>query len=165
MSHTKNAHCSYCGTLYPAGLPWPRTCSGCAAISYVNPTPVAVAIVPVGDGVLVIRRTIPPGAGKLALPGGFMEVGESWQDGVSRELREETGLVTDPGEVRLFRVHSATREGLLLVFGLTRRFFPHEVPDFAPNSEASEMIVVPAPIELAFPLHTAALLDYFHSPR
>ncbi|MBY0231296.1 MAG: NUDIX domain-containing protein [Gemmataceae bacterium] len=165
MSHQKNSFCSYCGTGYPAGLPWPRACTGCGTISYVNPIPVAVAVVPVGEGVLVIRRTIPPGIGKLALPGGFMEVGETWQEGVARELREETGLVTDPGEVRLFRAHSAPAQGLLLLFGLTRRFLPSEVPDFAPNSEASEMVVVPAPVELAFPLHTAVLLDWFQGAR
>ena len=165
MTPAKNACCSWCGTAYPSHAPWPRTCGGCGNTSYANPLPVAVAVVPVGSGVLVIRRTIPPGIGKLALPGGFLEVGETWQEGCARELREETGLPTDPGEVRLFRAHSAAREGLLLLFGLCRRFYPHEVPDFAPNSEASEMAVVPAPLELAFPLHTAVLLDYFRSVR
>ncbi len=163
MTRTRNSCCSYCGRPYTIDAPWPRSCEGCTNIGYVNPLPVAVILVPVDRGVLCIRRTIPPAVGKLALPGGFLELGETWQEGCARELREETGLTTDPGEVRLFRVYSAARDGLLLLFGLSRRFFPHEVPAFAPNSEASEMIVLPGPIELAFPLHTRVLAEYFHS--
>jgi ADP-ribose pyrophosphatase YjhB (NUDIX family) len=160
---TIHSFCSYCGGAYPEGAPWPRQCAACGNITYRNPLPVAVALVPVGSGILCIRRTIEPAVGKIALPGGFLEVGETWQEGCVRELREETGLVTDPGEVRLFRAYSAAREGLVLLFGLCRRFYPHEVPAFAPNSEASEMLVLPGPAELAFPLHTRALADYFHS--
>jgi 8-oxo-dGTP pyrophosphatase MutT (NUDIX family) len=158
-----HSFCSYCGVAYPEGAPWPRACVSCTNITYQNPLPVAVAIVPVGTGVLCIRRTIEPAFGQVALPGGFLELHESWQEGLARELREETGLVTDPAEVRLFRAYSSKREGLLLLFGLCRRFFPHEMPEFAPNSEASEMMVVPGPVELAFPLHTLALAEYFHS--
>jgi ADP-ribose pyrophosphatase YjhB (NUDIX family) len=159
----KHTFCSYCGSAYPEGAPWPRACVSCANITYVNPTPVAVAIVPVGSGVLCIRRTIEPAIGQVALPGGFLELSETWQEGLVRELREETGLKTDPGEVRLFRVYSAARDGLLLLFGLCRRFLPSEVPEFAANSEASEMMIVPGPVDLAFPLHTRALAEYFHS--
>lgn len=165
MTLKKNAHCSYCGSPFVENSPWPRTCAPCRNVSYLNPLPVAVAIVPVGTGVLCIRRTIEPAIGQVALPGGFLEVGETWQEGCARELREETGLKVDPGEVRLFRAYSAAREGLLLLFGLCRRFYPHEVPAFTPNTEASEMIVIPGPVELAFPLHTRALADYFGSVK
>lgn len=46
------------------------------------------------DGrVLVIRRKNPPYQGQYALPGGFMEYGETVEQGAARELKEETGLV------------------------------------------------------------------------
>ncbi|MBC8076948.1 MAG: NUDIX hydrolase, partial [Chloroflexales bacterium] len=65
----KNAHCSYCGAPFAAAAPWPRRCAACGNTSYLNPLPVAVVLVPVGGGVLLVRRAIPPQQGTLALPG------------------------------------------------------------------------------------------------
>jgi len=41
---------------------------------------------------LLIRRKFPPYQGQFALPGGFVEVGETVENAVLRELREETGI-------------------------------------------------------------------------
>ncbi len=163
-SLTKHARCSFCGDPFAPDQPWPRTCSACANVTYVNPIPVAVVLVPIEDGLLVIRRAIAPAIGQLALPGGFMELHETWQQGCARELREETGLEADAEGIRLFGVHSATAQGLVLIFGLApaRRA---DLPAFVSNDEASELVVLPGPRALAFPLHTLVVADYFAGRR
>ena len=60
-----------------------------------------------------------------------------------------------------FAVHSATAQGLLLVFGIAPTRSAADLPAFVPNGEASEMVVLRAPEELAFPLHTRIVADYF----
>lgn len=57
-----------------------------------------------GDGkdrsVLLLRRTRPPQKGMWSAPGGKMELGESPDDCVIRELQEETGLTIDSPQLR-----------------------------------------------------------------
>jgi NADH pyrophosphatase NudC (nudix superfamily) len=73
----KHSHCSYCGHPFGVDQLWPRRCPQCEQTSFRNPLPVAVVLVPVDGGVLTVRRTIEPKFGWLALPGGYIEVGET----------------------------------------------------------------------------------------
>jgi 8-oxo-dGTP diphosphatase len=62
------------------------------------------AVVMTGDGrVVLVKRGHEPLAGQWSLPGGALEVGETLEAGVAREIREETGLIVDVGPlVELF---------------------------------------------------------------
>jgi ADP-ribose pyrophosphatase YjhB (NUDIX family) len=157
----KFAHCTFCGARFTPGQPWPRRCAACGATSYQNPTPVAVAVQPVGHGLLVVRRGIPPARDRLALPGGFIDVGETWQAAAVRELSEEVGLKADPAAVRHYETVSAP-DGTLLVFGLLPALpDASTVPPSAPNDESLGWEVLYGPTELGFSLHTAIANRWF----
>jgi ADP-ribose pyrophosphatase YjhB (NUDIX family) len=46
--------------------------------------------------VLVVRRARPPAEGLFTLPGGVVEAGETLNEAIAREVREETALVIEP---------------------------------------------------------------------
>jgi 8-oxo-dGTP diphosphatase len=79
---------------------------------YEHPRPALTAdmLVLAGAGddraVLMIRRGGDPFRGMLALPGGFVDVGETVEQAAVRELREETGVAVEADDLRLAGVYS-----------------------------------------------------------
>jgi ADP-ribose pyrophosphatase YjhB (NUDIX family) len=71
-----------------------RRCPACGWIFYANPVPAAVALITRGRSILLARRANAPYRGTWDLPGGFLEAGETPDDGLRRELSEELGLGT-----------------------------------------------------------------------
>ncbi|WP_328545566.1 NUDIX domain-containing protein [Streptomyces platensis] len=91
----------------------------------------------------------PPGRGRLALPWGYLEVGESWREAAVRELREETGLMASAHGVRLFAAHST--RNTLEVFALLPTRAAAGLPEMARTTETQGCCVLSEAVELAFP--------------
>ena len=67
-------------------------CQKCKAIHYQNPKPTATLICTQNEKILFVKRAFNPGKGEWSLPGGFLELGETLEQGAIRELKEETNL-------------------------------------------------------------------------
>ena len=130
--------CSACGARVvvevPPGDNRPRhVCGECGIVHYHNPKMV-VGAVPEWDGrVLLCRRAIEPRYGYWTLPAGFLEVGETMEEGARREAREEAnanlridGLYTLFSIPHIDQVHAFFRARLL-------------DEDFSPGEESLEV--------------------------
>lgn len=85
--------CPRCGVALAAPGACPLVCEACGFAYYFNPAVSAAAILLRGDGqALFIRRGHEPGLGRLAFVGGFVDAGETPEDALRREVREEVGV-------------------------------------------------------------------------
>ena len=69
-------------------------CPACDFTHWNNPTPVLAAVIEYGGQILLARNAAWPGR-MFALITGFMEAGETPQEGITREIQEETHLTTN----------------------------------------------------------------------
>ena len=68
-------------------------CAACNFQLYFNPAVAVAVFIQRDDGrILLIRRANDPGAGLLAPPGGFINIGECAESAVHREIFEEVGI-------------------------------------------------------------------------
>jgi ADP-ribose pyrophosphatase YjhB (NUDIX family) len=88
-------------------------CEACAFIHYMNPRVVASIIVSHRGRLLLQQRANDPRAGFWTFPGGFLEIGETPEDGAARETKEEVGLDLRPQA--LLGVYGRPQVGIVLV--------------------------------------------------
>ena len=117
-------------------------CDACQTIHYENPRTVVGTIPLWNDQILLCKRAIEPRLGYWTLPAGFLENGESAQDGAVRETQEEAGAsvtnlklysmidVIPANQIHLFYLaEMASPEFQSGIESLeTRLFSEHEIP-------------------------------------
>jgi ADP-ribose pyrophosphatase YjhB (NUDIX family) len=91
-----------------------RVCQTCGFIDYVNPRIVTGVVALQGSRILLCRRAIEPRKGFWTLPAGFLELGESVEEGAQREAREEANA--DLEIETLLAVYSIPRIGQVQIF-------------------------------------------------
>jgi ADP-ribose pyrophosphatase YjhB (NUDIX family) len=82
-------------------------CPDCGHVAYENPKVVVGSVIAEGDHILLCRRAIEPRAGFWTIPAGYMELGETVEEGAAREAWEEA-------QVRI------TLDGVLAVYSIAR---------------------------------------------
>ena len=90
--HRRHLFCGLCGAataLFRAG--WGRRCSGCSADHFPRVDPVVIMLAEHEGRVLLGRQPQYP-AGRYSALAGFVEPGESIEEAVAREIREEAGI-------------------------------------------------------------------------
>jgi 8-oxo-dGTP diphosphatase len=106
-------------------------------------------VIPSGRGIVLIRRASDPFEGQWALPGGFVEIGETVEAAATREAAEETGLAVELARLvgvysdpeRDPRGHNVSVAFLARVIG----------GDLIAATDAAEVAVLdPDSVELAF---------------
>ncbi len=91
----------------------PRLVCPAGHVTWRNPRLVVGTLPVAGGRVHLARRGIEPGAGRWSYPGGFLELGESPQEGARRETEEETRLLVEVG--RLIGLYSRPHAGVVTV--------------------------------------------------
>ena len=129
--------CSECGA--PVALRRPEgdtldrhVCTACGEIHYRNPKVVVGAVCRWQDRVLLCRRAIEPRPGLWVVPAGYLETGESTEDGARREAFEEAGARIEI--TGLLALYNVVRIGQVQLFYDARL---HD-PDLAAGAETLE---------------------------
>jgi ADP-ribose pyrophosphatase YjhB (NUDIX family) len=136
------------------------TCPSCAEDIeiYDNPKPVVDIIIRVGDGIVLIHRRNPPQG--WAIPGGFVDYGETVEQAARREAREETGL--ELSDLHQFHVYSDPKRDDR-VHTISTVFTATGVGTPTAGDDAADLGVFQRgtlPADIAFD-HPAILADYF----
>jgi len=173
MSHSESAppsalfkHCPRCAAARASEGDAVRfVCEGCGFVYYYNvAVSSAVLIIGPDEHALFIRRARDPGKDKLALPGGFIDRGETAEHAAMREVREEAGVKLASVEFLASFPNLYTYRSV--EYPVVDLFFTAQVPSrqASPLDDVTEIVWAPPAslreADLAFPSHARAIEAY-----
>ena len=117
-------------------------CDACGFVAYDNPKIVVGSVVRYGDRILLCRRDIEPSRGKWTLPAGYLEHGETPEEGARREAFEEaTADIVIEGLLAVYTIRRLAQIQLIYRARIDTAtfapgpesqavalFLPHEIP-------------------------------------
>lgn len=137
-------------------------CRNCGFHLFVNSSAAVASLVTnPGGKLMLVKRGIEPHYGKLDLPGGFVDPGETAEQAVIRELKEELGLKVK----KLEYMESATNEYIysgysVFTLDLAFRVTPESVENLKPMDDILDYKFY-APDEIDFDEVPAPSIQYF----
>ena len=146
-------------------------CSACGFVYFQNVAAAAGAVIEAAGQVLLVRRAKDPDRGRLDLPGGFVDPGESLEQALVRELREELDLSLTAdrcgsyfcSSVNEYCYKGTAYHSLDMFFLIQLK----EQPDIVPDDDVGDFLwMAPGEIELdaiSFPSVRDALRCYLQS--
>ena len=139
-----------------------RYCSYCKTIHYENPKPTATLICPNNKSILLVKRAKEPGKNQWGLPGGFIEKGETLQEGAMRELFEETNLKGQVKQILGTCSHFNTIFGDILLIGI--EIIIHDWSKTQAGDDVAEATLFPIKNlpDLAFPCYDSIIKMYLN---
>jgi len=111
-------------------------CADCGHVVYDNPKVVVGSVVVAGDRVLMCRRAIEPRRGFWTLPAGYMELGETLEEGARREALEEAeAAIAIDGVLGVFSIARIAQVQVIFRAG----FADPDEPTFRPGPESLDV--------------------------
>lgn len=139
-------YCPECGSpRFEVNNEKSKRCAECGFVYYFNASAATVAfILNERNELLVCRRAKEPAKGTLDLSGGFIDMNETAEEGVAREVREETGLEVEQAVYRFSLPNTYLYSGFLV--HTVDNFFRCQVRDASQAramDDAAELYWVP----------------------
>lgn len=139
-------YCPHCGSSdFTIQNEKSKKCGSCGFIYYFNSSAAVVAVIENSKGeILVARRAKDPAKGSFDLPGGFLDLHETAEEALSREIMEESRLTVLKSEY-LFSIPNIYLYSNFEVHTLDL-FFRCKVGDFSglrADDDVSELLFIP----------------------